>query len=132
MSYLGQLWIPVSDLKKALKFYIDKLGLILGIEVDEKKYQKDKKLNLKNSFAILQNKSENTVVVLIEKPDIFPLKNIGVVTGWVVENIELIKKTMEEKGVIFLTDILDFGDRKIVTFEDFDGNQFQLVEVNKK
>jgi len=52
----------------------------------------------------------------------------GAVVSFQVENIEQAKADLEDKGIQFTTDILDFEKVKVAQFEDPDGNRLELHE----
>ena len=128
MSYIGHLWIPVSNLAKSLEFYIEKLGLMveLSVEPDDDIIGED----LKNPFAQLKTRDNKTSVILIQEPRAVN-KMPGVIAGWVVNNLAAVYKSLKKAGVEFMGEIQDFGERKFIHFKDIDGNVFHLTELVK-
>ena len=132
MSYIGHLWIPVSNLKKSLEFYLDKLGLVKGLESDLSDVSQAK---INNKFAVLATKDIKTVIILVEDKNLSSIRTGrtgGVIVGWVVDNLDQTRQAFTKKGVEFVGDIIDFGDRKLINFRDLDDHIFQLAEITEK
>jgi len=129
MSYIGHLWIPVSDLKKSLEFYTNKLGLAekLTVNLDDE----DVDPNLKNAFTVLQTVDEKLSFVLVESKEMLESKG-RIIPGWVVKNLESTLKNLKEKGVEFVNEIIDFGEFRYIHFKDLDNNLFQLTQMSEE
>jgi len=128
MSYIGHLWIPVSNLDKSLEFYKQKLGLkeAMTVRLDDE----DADPNLKNAFSILLTADEKLSFILVESAETLAGKG-RIVPGWVVENLAGTRQSLEKKGVEFIGDVIDFGMFQYIHFKDPDNNLFQLTEINK-
>lgn len=116
---IGVIYYYVRDMKKALAFYKDKLGLKL----------KTFWQNLPNPWAELE---AGDVLLGLEEvrnrgESVRPPWG-GAVVSFQVENIEEAKSDLEKKGVNFTTEILIFEKVKVVQFEDPDGNRLELHE----
>ncbi|MCL4361496.1 VOC family protein [Candidatus Dependentiae bacterium] len=112
-------WIAVSDLKKAKKFFVDNLGL--NLEVDSPEF----------NWMELQGKNGGTLLGIGKADEEYSPVRPGqnAVLTFTVDNIENTIKEMKSKGVEFIDEILEVpGQVKMITFKDFDGNMYQLVE----
>lgn len=117
-------WIVVKDVKKAIKFYTDVVGLKL-VEHNEE-----------YGWAELagHNKDNGVHLGLAQQSPNEPIKagQNGVFT-LTVKDIEQAKKDVLKKGGKTIGDILDIpGHVKLQTVVDEDGNHFQLVQVMRK
>lgn len=112
-------WITTSDIKKAQKFFTETLGLTeLGFASE-------------HGWMEAQGKEGGLVIGIaqdnVEDGESNPGSN-AVIT-FTVDSIEETMKDLQKKGVKFLDDIVEVpGHVKMVSFVDFDGNIFQLVE----
>lgn len=112
-----------EDAKKLAEFYRDKVGLKPTVEADIG--EKGESLfgfefGEKSGFYIVDHSE-----VKGENPQ--PKR---VMVNWEVDNIEEEVKRLDEAGVKKIQDtyhMQDYG--MIATFEDIDGNYFQLVQV---
>lgn len=115
-------WIVVKDLKAAVKFYTQNVGLKLH-EIDEK-----------YGWAELSGQDGGTRLGIAQKSDqeiIQPGQN-AVITLTVADLIKA-KTDLSKKGVKMNGDILEIpGQVKLQMALDQDGNHFQLVEVLEK
>lgn len=107
---IENLTLPVSDLKKAIAFYENILGL--------------KKRNEWSNYATF-NIGE---MMLGLTPD--PKAELQIYMT--VANVDDEYKTLKEKGVQFITEPKDqYWGGRTVTFKDPDGNKFILVSYKK-
>ena len=129
MSYISHLWIPVSDLKKSLEFYINTLGLTekLTVNLDDEGVDP----NLKNAFSIIQTKDKKLLLVLVESKEMLVSKS-RVIPGWAVGSLENTLENLKSKGVEFVGDIVDFGEFRYIHFKDLDNNLFQLTQMREE
>ncbi len=111
-------WIVVKDLKKAIKFYTETMGLKLMEQHDA------------YGWAELQGHEGGArlgIAQANDKESVQPGSN-AVVT-LTVESIEEALEGFKKKGVKLLGDVQEVpGHVKMQSVVDSDGNQFQLVE----
>lgn len=112
-------WIVVKDLKQAVKFYIDTVGLKLMEQHEE------------FGWAELQGHEEGARLGLAQanmENNIKPGQN-AVVT-FTVENLEKAIDDLKKKGCKCLGDVQEVpGHVKLQLAIDNDGNHFQLVQL---
>ncbi len=112
-------WIVVSDLKAAIKFYEETVGLKLTVLSEEHGWAEMSGMEGGALLGIAQSSSAEEV-----KP------GENAVVTFTVENLETAKADMGKKGANFIGDIIEIpGHVKLQTFKDKDGNRFQIVEV---
>ena len=113
-------WITVSSTDKALHLFKDILGLKVTSEAQE------------YGWYELQG-TEGGMHLGIGKEYHNKAGHNAVVT-FVVDDIVMMKKEMEQKNIRFDGDIMEVeGHVKLATFYDVDNNKFQLVEeINTK
>jgi len=112
-------WITASDLTKTKEFFTDTLGLKKTTDVAE--YGWCEFLGQEGGMYLGVGQSRGA-------EDLVKPGQNAVVT-MVVDDIMQAKTELESKGVRFLDEIIEVpGHVKMVTFQDFDGNKFQLVE----
>lgn len=111
-------WIVVSDLKKAVTYYTDVIGLTLNQFSDE------------FGWAELSGREGGCQLGLAQNASHCPvLPGDNAVFTLTVENIQEHKKRLSAKNVTFLGDVLEVpGHVKLLLCQDADGNKFQLVE----
>lgn len=110
-------WIVVSDIKAAIKFYTEVVGLEL------KEYHEEYK------WAELSGPGGSTLGIGQEGPE-SPMKpGINAIMTIAVEDIERAKKHFIEKGASLVGDIVEIPHHvKMQTFTDSDGNTMQIVQ----
>jgi predicted enzyme related to lactoylglutathione lyase len=111
-------WIVVSDLKKAVKYYTEVVGLKLHQFAEE------------YGWAELSGREGGSQLGLAQNASHCPIKpgQNGVFT-LTVESIQEQKKRLAAKNVSFLGDVIEVpGHVRLLLCEDADGNKFQLVE----
>lgn len=113
-------WIVVSDLKKAIKFFTETVGL--------------KILNVSEEFgwAELGGETGGAVVGLaqenLEEDEGFVAGSNAVIT-LTVENAEKAAEELEKNGVQLIGEMMEIpGHVKMQLFKDPDGNLLQIVE----
>ena len=115
---IGLAWIVVKDLKKAIKFYTETVGLKLMEEHES------------YGWAELQGHEEGArlgIAQLNSEEAIQPGSN-AVVT-FTVENIEEAMSDLKKNGAKFLGAIQEVpGHVKMQSVVDSDGNHFQIVQ----
>lgn len=112
-------WINVSDIERAKKFFEDSCGLELTAGS-----------SAEHGWLEFIGAEEGTIlgVAKSSRDDQSDAGTNAVVT-MTVDNIVETKRTMEQKGVKFIGDIMEVpGHVKLATFIDPDNNTFQLVE----
>lgn len=111
-------WIVVSDLKKALEFYTEVMGLKL-VELQEQ-----------FGWAELQGKEGGMRLGIAQASPHEPEAGKNAVVTMTVDNLERAKSYIEKNGALFIGDVLEIPDQvKMQTFADVDGNRFQIVQI---
>jgi predicted enzyme related to lactoylglutathione lyase len=114
-------WIVVKDLKQAVDFYTNTIGL------------KCKTLEEKYGWAELTGEEGGALLGIAQKSDhesIQPGQN-AVVT-LTVENLEASKADLENKGAKMQGGVIEVpGNVRLQMVVDRDGNHFQLVQLLK-
>lgn len=113
-------WIIVSNFAKSKQFFSETLGLKILEQTEHYSWMElgaqegDMRLGVGEyceEYSKDDKPGQNAVLALT------------------VDNIVAAKKELEDKGVIFIGDIVEIpGNVKMATFKDLDGNKFQLVE----
>lgn len=112
-------WIVVTDLKAAIKFYEDVVGLKLTQNSEEFGWAEMSGQEGGALLGIAQSNAEEEV-----KP------GQNAIVTFTVENIDIAKADMAKKGAQFIGNIIEIpGHVKMQTFNDKDGNRFQIVEM---
>src|SRR5579872_3583029 len=112
------IWIVVKDLKKAIKFYTEVVGL------------KVMQLSEEHGWAELQGHERGARLGIAQMEDENFKAGKNAVVTFTVENIDQAKREVVQKGGKCLGDIQEVpGHVKIQTVVDADGNQFQLVQM---
>lgn len=112
-------WIVVSDLKSAIKYYEDIVGLKLTQHSEEHGWAEMSGMNGGSLLGIAQYTPDH---------DVKPGEN-AVVT-FTVKNLDHAKAEMAKKGASFHGEIIEVpGHVRMQTFKDKDGNRFQIVEL---
>lgn len=114
-------WIVVSDLKKSMQFFTEKLGF------------KEKMFAEEFQWAELEAPEGGMTIGIAQKGyDSQIDSGDNAVITMTVEDIVKEKEELQSKGVKFLGEIIEVpGYVKLQTFVDEDGNHFQLVELLK-
>lgn len=112
-------WIVVSDIKKAKKFFTEKVGL--------KVTQDDEQLG----WIELGGEEDGAILGLAQDNDESPISaGQNAIVTITVGDIVAVKALFEKRGVKMIGDILTIpGHVKMQLFEDLDGNKFQLAEI---
>ncbi len=112
-------WIVVNDLKSAVKFYTEVVGLKLN------------ELHEQYGWAELSGHDGGARLGIAQKNDQDPLlPGQNAVVTLKVADIEQAIKELSQKQVRMIGDILEIpGQVKMQTAVDQDGNHFQLVEL---
>lgn len=117
---IGLVWISVSDVQKAIKFYTETVGLKL-MEVHEEfgwAELEGHRGGARLGIAQMQPKAEDTIQ---------PGQNA--VMTFTVANLETANADMRKKGAKLIGEIQEVpGHVKLQMAVDSDGNHFQLVE----
>ena len=109
-------WLPVTEIDRAVKFY----GETLGLEVQDQQEQ----------WA--QLKAGNQPVGLNAREEESPGGDGGAVLAFSPEGgIDAAVEELKGRGVEFAGDISDHPWGRIATFKDPDGNDLQLYEPPK-
>jgi predicted enzyme related to lactoylglutathione lyase len=115
-------WIVVKDLKKAVQFYTETVGLKL--------------LNLHEElgWAELQGPNGGAKIGIGVENDKDPIKaGANACLTFTVENLEKSRDSFLQKGANFLGEIMEIpGHVKLLTGVDADGNHFQLAQMLSK
>lgn len=119
---LGLVWIVVEDLKKAVRFYTEVVGLKL-VEMHEEGY----------GWAELEGQKGGARLGIAQKCDSDPEGNTpgqNAIVTFTVDNLEASVKKVLEKGANLVGSIQEVpGHVKMQMIKDQDNNRFQLVQV---
>jgi len=112
-------WVNVSDIERAKKFFKDSCGLELTADSSvEHGWLEFIGVEGGTSLGVAKSSNEN-------QDDV----GTNAVITMTVDDLVATKRTMEQKGVAFIGDIMEVpGHVKLATFVDPDNNTFQLVE----
>ncbi len=112
-------WIVVKDLKKAVKFYTETVGLKLM------------KLHEELGWAELQGPNGGAILGIAAENDNDPIKaGANACLTFTVENLEESRDAFLKKGAKFLGEVMEVpGHVKLLSGVDIDGNHFQLAEM---
>ncbi len=131
---LSLVWITVSNLEKAEKFFSQSVGLTL--KVADKEHGWLEFTGSQGGFRLgVTGSQEDSCCGQSEQEKCCRPQGTGTnaVVTMEVDDIVASKKELESKGVIFSGPIMELPDHiKLASFSDPDGNQFQLVEVLSK
>ena len=111
-------WIVVADLKEAIKFYTETLGLKLLNSAEE------------FGWAELQGKDGGGMIGLAQASSHSPLKpGSNAVLTFTVDNIETARTELQKKGLKLVGEVVEVpGHVKMQDCVDADNNFLQLVE----
>lgn len=127
MSRIGHVWIPVSRLERSVAFYTEKLGLEMKLLVRAgEEYEQGQRA--KESFAQLETKDTNVLVMLVERPKALPVRG-GAIIGFLVNNLDTVKVEFMKNGVELIGPMAELADRRFIHFRDPDGHLFQLGQM---
>lgn len=105
----------VSDIKKSIEWYRDRLGFELAYEVEDIGWA-EMKTPVNNVFVGFSQ---------VEKPEV----KGGPTLTFGVKNIEATRTRLEERGIRFDGDIVEYpGMVKLTTFYDCDGHKLMLYQ----
>jgi len=115
-------WIVVADVKKAVKFFTEVVGLKL-LTFDEK-----------YGWAELQGATGGSMLGIAQEDEHSPVApGSNAVVTITVDDIQKAKKDMEANGAKMIGDIMEVPEEvKLQMFADQDGNKFQLCEMIRK
>lgn len=112
------IWIVVKDLKKAVQFYTE----VVGMKLQE--------LNEHYGWAELSGAEEGMrlgIAQMNDRENIQPGQNAIVTMS--VANLAKSREELIQKGIKMVGDVIEVpGVVKMQTLTDIDGNHFQLVE----
>jgi predicted enzyme related to lactoylglutathione lyase len=112
------IWIVVKDLKKAIQFYTE----VVGMKLHE--------LNEGYGWAELSGTQDGTrlgIAQMNDRENIQPGQNAVVTMS--VANLEKSREELIRKGIKMVGEVIEVpGVVKMQTLTDVDGNHFQLVE----
>lgn len=119
VKQINMSWVVVTNLKKAIKFFTEEVGLEL------------KEFNEEFGWAELSGHEGGSRLGVAQASDREPIPagHNSVVT-FTVEDIEKGVQDLKKKGVTLIGDILEIPTVvKMQLFSDADGNKFQLVQT---
>jgi predicted enzyme related to lactoylglutathione lyase len=121
LKSMDLVWIVVNDLKKALKFYTETLGLTL------------KEFHEQYGWAELEGQNGGARLGIAQaqpKSEDGHLPGQNAVMTFTVENLQTAIDKLSKQGVKLIGAIQEVpGQVKMQTVADADGNRFQLVEL---
>lgn len=108
-------WITTADIKTSKDFFTNKLGLKINVNDEQ------------HGWMELTGKEDGAVLgVCTPMGQDKPGQNAVMV--FTVDDIVTTKKELEDKGVKFVSEIIDLPNVRLATFVDPDGNKFQLAQ----
>lgn len=116
---IGLCWIVTKDIKAAVKYYTEVVGLKLA------------EFNEEYGWAELEGHEGGSRLGLAQEN---PQENVragqNAVMTFTVENLDQVKETMIKKGAKIEGDVIEVpGHVKMQTIVDTDGNRFQICEL---
>jgi predicted enzyme related to lactoylglutathione lyase len=115
-------WIVVKDLKTAVTFYTDVVGLKVDVLEEQYGWAELVAQNGKMRLGIAQKNEHSDMEA-----------GTNAVITLTVKNIEESKKDLLNKGAQLIGDIIEVpGNVKMQTLADKDGNRLQIVEILNK
>lgn len=115
---ISLVWITVSDLAAAKKFFVDGLGMKLTQDSPE------------HGWLELAGQEEGGTALGIAQINKDQPAEKNAITTFTVADVVASKAELENKGVTFIGDIIEVpGHVKMIMFTDADGNRFQLVQL---
>ncbi len=116
---VGLSWIVVKDIKSAVQYYTE----IVGLKLME--------LNEDYGWAELQGSDGGAILGIAQENDHEKIKaGSNAVVTFTVDNLDETKASMLEKGAQMEGDVLEVPNHvKMQTMIDRDGNRFQICEV---
>lgn len=114
---IGQVWVPVSDLPRAVEVYTTVFGLKL-VAMDEG-----------NGFARLETREGGTELVLHRPREGGEAPGIQTGITFITDSIYDFHKVLVDEAVDFpLKPTRDPAGRLVARFTDEDGNEFEVME----
>lgn len=111
-------WIVVKDIDAAIKFYTETVGLKL------------KEYSPEFGWAELSGPEGSILGLAKENPEFDAKAGTNAVVTITVGNIETARADFQKRGVKLIGDIMEVpGHVKLQSFQDKDGNNFQLAEM---
>ena len=116
---IGLIWIVVKDVKAAVSYYTD----IVGLKLME--------FNEQYGWAELEGHEGGARLgIAQENPQEKITAGQNAVVTFSVENLEKVKAEMVKKGAKCEGDVIEIpGHVKMQTLSDLDGNHFQICEL---
>lgn len=111
----GNVTVMVADMKKAIRFYVDVLGLEL-------------KANYGDHYAQVASPGVMIGLHPVTKEGSHPGESESVSIGFGVENLAAAIEELKAKGVA-LSRVTEDGPTKLAFFTDPDGNRLYLSEI---
>lgn len=111
-------WIVVKDIKAALKFYTEVVGLNL------------REYHEQFGWAELSGADGTVLGIAQQSPSEAITAGSNAVVTITVKDVQQARKDFQKKNVTLVGDIIEIpGHVKMQTFRDQDGNTFQLCEM---
>lgn len=119
VNEIGLIWIVVKDIKAAVKYYTEVVGLQL-MEVNEE-----------YGWAELEGHDGGTRLGIAQENLAHGEKaGLNAVVTFTVDNINKAKEAMVQKGAKCEGEVIEVpGHVKMQTMRDNDGNRFQICEL---
>lgn len=119
VEQIGLSWIVVKDIKQAVKYYTEVVGLKLM------------ELNEQFGWAELEGYDGGSRLGIAQEQSHEPVKpGQNAIMTFTVKNLDQAKTEMTKKGAICDGEILEVpGHVKMQTIIDGDGNRFQMCEL---
>lgn len=116
---IGLCWIVVKDIKAAVKYYTEVVGLELAEMNEEYGWAELEGMEGGSRLGIAQENAQDNMKA-----------GQNAVMTFTVENLDQVKASMLKKGAKCEGDIVEVpGHVKMQTVVDADGNRFQICEL---
>lgn len=113
-------WIAVKDIKAAIKFYTDVVGLSLH------------EFHENHGWAELSGPEGSRLGICQADPAHGAIAGTNAVITITVDDLEIVRQSYIAQGINLIGDVIEVpGQVKMQTFTDSSGNHLQLVQILK-
>lgn len=117
ITKIGTVGIYVDDQQKALKFWTEKVGFELRINID---------MGNGMTWMEVAPKGAESCLVIYPKTLMTNFAELKPSIVFICDNIEEVCSTLKQNGVTFSKELSSMGWGKFASFKDEDGNEFGL------
>lgn len=125
------IWITVSDLKKSVTFFTQTLGLSVHQLSEEFGWAEVVGKDGGCLLGIARKESDEPTHCSCcgDNKQKTPMSEQNAIVAFTVDDLDKTIAELKKAGVNFIDEILEIPEGpRMITFVDFDGNKFQLVE----